>query len=79
MRLLCILFFLSVYCPAITIAQETDIGEASFSSVLTIDISRIARETHYGQRILKEFEDAQSELVESNTTIQNTSKLKNKA
>ncbi len=54
MRLLCILFCLSVYCPAIT-----------------IDISRIARETHYGQRIFKEFENAQSELVESNTIIQN--------
>ena len=62
MRLLCILFCLSVYCPAITTAQETDIGEASFSSVLTIDISRIARETQYGQRIFKEFENAQSEL-----------------
>ena len=71
MRLLCILFCLSVYCSAITIAQETDIDEASFSSVLTIDISRIARETQYGQRIFKEFESAQSELVESNTIIQN--------
>ena len=71
MRLLCILFCLSVHCPAITIAQETDIGEASFSSVLTIDISRIARETQYGQRIFKEFENAQSELIESNTIIQN--------
>ena len=57
-------------CPAITTAQETDIGEASFSNVLTIDISRIARETQYGQRILKEFENAQSELIESNTIIQ---------
>ncbi len=71
MRLLCILFCFSVYCSAITIAQETDIGEASFSSVLTIDISRIARETQYGQRIFKEFENAQSELIESNTIIQN--------
>ncbi len=71
MRLLCILFCLSVYCPAITTAQETDNGEASFSSVLTIDISRIARETQYGQRIFKEFENAQSELIESNTIIQN--------
>ena len=71
MRLLCILFCLFVYWPAITIAQETDIGEASFSSVLVIDISRIARETQYGQRIFKEFENAQSELIESNTIIQN--------
>ncbi|MBA24479.1 MAG: hypothetical protein CML64_06855 [Rhodobacteraceae bacterium] len=71
MRLLCLLFCLSVYCPAIIIAQETDIGEASFYSVLTIDISRIARETQYGQRIFKEFENAQSELIESNTIIQN--------
>ena len=46
-------------------------GEASFSNVLTIDISKIARETQYGQRIFKEFENAQSELVESNTIIQN--------
>jgi Skp family chaperone for outer membrane proteins len=71
MRLLCILFCLSFYCPASTNAQETDIGEDSFSSVLTIDISRIARETKYGQRIFKEFENAQSELIESNTIIQN--------
>jgi Skp family chaperone for outer membrane proteins len=71
MRLLCILFCLSVYCPAIAIAQETDIGEANFSSVLTIDISRIARETQYGQRIFKEFENAQGELIESNIIIQN--------
>ena len=35
------------------------------------DRSRIARETQYGQRIFKEFENAQSELIESNTIIQN--------
>ena len=71
MRLLCILLCLCVYCPTIGTAQESDVGEASFSSVLTIDISRIARETQYGQRIFKEFENAQSELIESNTIIQN--------
>ena len=71
MRLLCILFCFCVYCPAITTAQETDVDEASFYSVLTVDISKIARETQYGQRIFKEFENAQSELVESNTIIQN--------
>ena len=71
MRLLCILLCLCVYCPTIGTAQESDVGEASFSSVLTIDISRIARETKYGLRIFKEFENAQSELIESNTIIQN--------
>ena len=71
MRFLCILFYLCIYCPVILIAQETDSGEAGYSSVLTVDISRLARETRYGQRIFQEFEDAQSELVESNTIIQN--------
>ncbi len=71
MRLLYFLIWFSISVPAITIAQETSNGEASFSSVLTIDISRIARETQYGRRVFEEFENAQSELIENNTIIQN--------
>ena len=71
MRFLYIFLWLSISIPSITIAQETKVGEARVSSVLTIDISRIARETQYGQRVFKDFENAQSELVENNTTIQN--------
>ena len=71
MRFLYIFLWLSISIPSITIAQETKVGEARASSVLTIDISRIARETQYGQRVFKDFENAQSELVENNTTIQN--------
>ena len=71
MRFLYIFLWLSISIPSITIAQETKVGEARASSVLTIDISRIARETQYGQRVFKDFEKAQSELVENNTTIQN--------
>ena len=50
--LLCILLSFCL-CPAITTAQETDNGEASFSSVLTIDISRIARRRNMGSAFLK--------------------------
>ena len=71
MRLLYILIWLSIFNPIITIAQETSLGEARVSSVLTIDISRIARETQYGRRVFKDFENAQSELIENNTIIQN--------
>ena len=38
---------------------------------MTIDISRIARDTIFGQRVIEDFENAQNELVEANTTIQN--------
>ena len=38
---------------------------------MTIDISRIARDTLFGQRVIEDFENAQNELVEANTTIQN--------
>ena len=71
MRFLYIFLWLSISIPSITIAQDTKVGEVRVSSVLTIDISRIARETQYGQRVFKDFEKAQSELVENNTTIQN--------
>ena len=71
MRCLYIFLWLSISIPSITIAQDTKVGEVRVSSVLTIDISRIARETQYGQRVFKDFEKAQSELVENNTTIQN--------
>ena len=71
MRLLYILIWLSIFTPTITIAQETSLGEARVSSVLTIDISRIARETQYGRRVFKDFENAQNELIENNTIIQN--------
>ena len=72
MRFLYIFLWLSISIPSITIAQDTKVGEVRVSSVLTIDISRIARETQYGQRVFKDFEKAQSELVENNTTIQNS-------
>ena len=71
MRLLYILIWLSISTPLITIAQETSLGEARVSSVLTIDISRIARETQYGRRVFEEFENAQNEFIENNTVIQN--------
>ena len=71
MRLLHILIWLSISIPVSTIAQETSLGEARASSVLTIDISRVARETQYGRRVFKDFENAQSELIENNTIIQN--------
>ena len=71
MRLLYILIWLSISTPLITIAQEANIDEARVSSVLTIDISRIARETQYGRRVFNEFENAQNELIENNTIIQN--------
>ncbi len=70
MRLLCFLFYLCIYCPVITLAQDTVLDDSDFTSVLTIDISRIVKETLYGQRIFKEFENAQGELIESNTIIQ---------
>ena len=70
MRLLYIFIWLSISTPLITIAQETSLGEARVSSVLTIDISRIARETQYGRRVFKEFESAENELIENNTIIQ---------
>ena len=71
MRLLYIVIWLSISTPLITIAQETSLGEARVSSVLTIDISRIARETQYGRRVFEEFENAQNEFIENNTVIQN--------
>ena len=67
MRLLYILIWLSISTPLITIAQEANLDEARVSSVLTIDISRIARETQYGRRVFNEFENAQSKLIENNT------------
>ena len=71
MRFLYIIIWLFISTPIITIAQESSIGEVKVSSVLTIDISRIARETKYGRRLFKDFENAQNELVENNTIIQN--------
>ena len=71
MRLLYILIWLSISVPIISIAQETNLGEARAYSVLTVDISRIARETQYGRRVFEDFENAQIELIENNTIIQN--------
>ncbi len=71
MRLLYTLIWLSILTPIITSAQETGLGEERVSGVLTIDISRIARETEYGQRVFKDFENAQNDLIENNTIIQN--------
>ena len=71
MRLLFILIWFITFNPAGAFSQESVRGGAGFSTVLTIDISRIARDTLFGQRVIKDFENAQNELVEANTTIQN--------
>ena len=71
MRLLFILIWFATFNPTGALSQEAGSGSAGFSTVLTIDISRIARDTLFGQRVIKDFENAQNELVEANTTIQN--------
>ncbi len=71
MRLLFIFLWLSISIPSVPVAQENNVGETNVSSVLTIDISRIARETKYGRRVFKDFENARSELIKNNTIIQN--------
>ena len=71
MRLLFILIWFATFNPSGTLSQEAVRGGAGFSTVWTIDISRIARDTLFGQRVIEDFENAQNELVEANTTIQN--------
>ena len=71
MRLLFILIWFATFNPSGTLSQEAVRGGIGFSTVLTIDISRIARDTLFGQRVIEDFENAQNELVEANTTIQN--------
>ena len=71
MRLLFILIWFATFNPSGTLSQEAVRGGAGLSTVLTIDISRIARDTLFGQRVIEDFENAQNELVEANTTIQN--------
>ena len=71
MRFLYILLWLSIFNPIITTAQETSLSEEIVSDVLTVDISRIARETKFGRRVFKNFENAQIKLIENNTVIQN--------
>ena len=71
MRLLFILIWFATFNPSGTLSQDAVRGGPGFSTVLTIDISRIARDTLFGQRVIEDFENAQNELVEANTTIQN--------
>lgn len=71
MRPLFIFIWLAIFTPTGILSQEIALGEPDFSTVLTIDISRIARDTLFGQRVIKDFENAQNELVEDNTIIQN--------
>jgi Skp family chaperone for outer membrane proteins len=71
MRPLFIFIWLAIFTPTGILSQEVALGEPDFSTVLTIDISRIARDTLFGQRVIKDFENAQNELVEDNTIIQN--------
>ena len=68
MRLLFILIWFATFNPTGALSQEAGSGSAGFSTVLTIDISRIARDTLFGQRVIEDFENAQNELVEANTT-----------
>jgi len=70
MRLLIVLIWFATFNATGALSQEAIRGGASFSTVLTIDISRIARDTLFGQRVIKDFENAQNELVDANTTIQ---------
>ena len=71
MRLLFILIWFTTFNPSGAHSQDALRGGSGFSTVLTIDISRIARDTLFGQRVIKDFENAKNELVEANTTIQN--------
>ena len=71
MRLLLILIWFATFNPTVALSQEAVRSGAGFSNVLTIDISRIARDTLFGQRVIEDFENSQNELVEANTSIQN--------
>ena len=60
MRLLFILIWFATFNPEGAVSQESVRDGAGFSTVLTIDISRIARDTLFGRRVIKDFENAQN-------------------